>query len=67
MQTTIVLIGAVLVIGLLVGFFRSLVGLPYKGRGFRASGSHYDAVGSDFGGHSHDGGGDAGGGDGGGH
>jgi hypothetical protein len=67
MHTTIVVIGTVLVISLLLGFFCSLVRPPYKSRGFGASGSRYDAVGSDFGGHSHDGGGDSGSGDGGGH
>jgi hypothetical protein len=61
MQTTIAVIGAVLVIGLLVGFFRSLVRRPYKGRASGTFGSGYDAGGSDFGGHSHDGGGDGGG------
>jgi hypothetical protein len=61
MQTTIVVIGAVLVIGPLVGFFRSLVRVPHKGSASTTSGSHYDAGGSDFGGHSHDGAGDGGG------
>ena len=57
MQTMIVVIGTVLVIGLLVGFFRSLERVPHKGRASTTFGSHYDAGGSDFGGHSHDGGG----------
>jgi hypothetical protein len=69
MHTTVLVMGTVLVVSLLFGFFRSLATLPYKGRGFPAPASRYDTSGyggSDLAGHSYDGGGhDGGGGDGG--